>query len=119
MAEVRNLPCKECSGLCCGPVPVTEHELQAIKKLVKRMPLQYYSDIKNQQRYFGTCIFYDLDSNKCGIYSERPSICKAFGLYHNLSCFKAPMAASVKDWSVMEKSFGLLSIDFTWNYFRR
>jgi Fe-S-cluster containining protein len=119
MSDLQKLPCKECSGLCCGPVPVTEKELLAIKKFVKRMPARYYNDLKSQQRYFGTCLFYDLDLNKCGIYPERPAICKAFGLYRNLVCFKAPGAAASKDLTVKEKPAGMLSTDFTWKDFSR
>lgn len=113
----QGIPCGDCKGFCCGPVPITKQEFLDIKKAIKQKPKQYWSDIKDQQRYFGTCIFYDLDGNKCGIYSARPSICKAFGNYKNLVCFKNPSAASDKNWIVKERPIGLLSTDFIWKDF--
>lgn len=103
MPDLQSLSCNECKGLCCGPVPVTKQELLNIKREIRRKPFKYRSELENQHRYFGTCIFYDLDKNKCGIYSVRPSICKAFGHYNNLICFRKPGAASAKNWQVTEK----------------
>ena len=118
MTILQSLSCKNCKGLCCGPVPVTKQELHNIKKEIKRRSYQYRSQLENQHRYFGTCIFYDLEIDKCGIYSARPSICKAFGYYNNLICFRNPEASSAKNWEVTEKTIGILSVDFTWRDFK-
>lgn len=115
---MESLPCKECKGLCCGPVPITKQELKNIKKQIIGMSLKYRSELRNQHRYFGTCIFYDLDNDKCGIHSVRPSICRAFGHYNNLICFKKPEAATEQDWNVTEDPIGILSVDFTWKDFK-
>ena len=114
---MESLSCNDCKGLCCGPVPVTKQELKDIKNKIRWMPLEYRLGLQNQHRYFGTCIFYDLDKDKCGIYLVRPSICRAFGHYHNLICFLNPGAASVKDWVAVENPAGILSADFTWKDF--
>jgi hypothetical protein len=42
------LPCKGCKGLCCGPVAVTENELNKIKKKIKSMPSKMREALKNQ-----------------------------------------------------------------------
>lgn len=115
---MESLPCKGCKGLCCGPVPVTEQEVKNIKKKIKSMPLKNRLALENQQRYFGTCIFYDLDNDKCGIHSARPSICRAFGNYSNLVCFRKPEAAAAENWNAKEMHAGILSVDFTWKDFR-
>jgi uncharacterized protein len=114
---MNDLPCKGCRGLCCGPVPITKQELKAIKKAIQRMPYQKRLELKNQQRYFGTCIFYDLDNDLCSIHAMRPSICRAFGHYNNLICFRNPDTSSRENWIVTEVPIGILSVDFTWNYF--
>lgn len=115
---MENLSCKECNGLCCGPVPITKQELHDIKHKIRSMSVKYRLELKNQDRYFGTCIFYDLNKNRCGIYLARPSICRVFGYYNNLICFRKPAAASVKDWIVTENPVGILSTDFTWKDFK-
>ncbi|MFY4777289.1 YkgJ family cysteine cluster protein [Metabacillus sp. RGM 3146] len=114
---MESLPCQGCKGLCCGPVPVTEKELSKLKKKIKSMPAKKRLELKNQQRYHGTCIFYDLTSDKCGVHSARPSVCRAFGYHKNLVCFRNPKAASEQSWQLSEEAAGILSVDFTWKNF--
>ncbi|PHF04075.1 zinc/iron-chelating domain-containing protein [Bacillus pseudomycoides] len=116
---MENLPCNGCKGICCGPVPITKDELKKIKKKIKAMPRKTRLDLKNQQRYFGTCIFYDEINDRCGIHSVRPSICRAFGYYNNLLCFRNPKLALASRRNYMASSYpvGILSVDFTWNDF--
>ncbi|MFC7442554.1 YkgJ family cysteine cluster protein [Laceyella putida] len=115
---MEKLPCEGCKGMCCGPVPVTEQELKKIKKKIKSMPLKKRLELENQNRYYGTCIFYDLDNDKCGIYEARPEICRVFGYHKNLSCFRKPELATKDNWNAKEKHVGILSLDFTWKYFK-
>jgi Fe-S-cluster containining protein len=115
---MKSLPCQGCKGLCCGPVPVTEQELKHIKKKIKSMPVKSRLDLENQIRHYGTCIFYDLDHDRCGIHSVRPSICQAFGFYSNLVCFRKPEAAANGVWNVKEMYAGILSEDYTWKDFK-
>jgi uncharacterized protein len=115
---MESLPCKGCKGLCCGPVPVTEQELKRIKKKIKSMPNKDRLAFENQKRHFGTCIFYDLDNDKCGIHLVRPSICRAFGYFKNLTCFRMPNLAAAENWKVKEIFVGILSEDFTWKDFK-
>lgn len=114
---MESLPCKGCKGMCCGPVPITEDELKRIRKKVKSMPVKKRLDLINQQRFFGTCIFYDEINDRCGIHSVRPSICRAFGYYQNLICFRNPKIASGDNYFTNEKPAGILSVDFTWDDF--
>jgi uncharacterized protein len=114
---VESLPCQGCKGMCCGPVPITEDELKRIKKKVKTMPVKKRLELKDQQRFFGTCIFYDEANDRCGIHSVRPSICKAFGHYENLVCFRNPKVATEKSYLTNEKPVGILSVDYTWKDF--
>ncbi|MED1559972.1 YkgJ family cysteine cluster protein [Bacillus paramycoides] len=114
------LPCKGCKGLCCGPVPVTESEFKKIKKKIKSMPTKMRSELENQKRYYGTCIFYDLNKDRCGIHSVRPEICRMFGYYKELVCFRKPgLATKNMDQSDKEKHVGILTLDFTWKYFTK
>lgn len=81
------------------------------------MPQKKRMELKNQQRYFGTCIFFDEINDRCGIHSVRPSICRAFGYYNNLLCFRKPKLASRKNYTASTNPVGILSVDFTWNDF--
>ncbi|RED61820.1 YkgJ family cysteine cluster protein [Cohnella lupini] len=115
---MESLPCKGCRGLCCGPVPVTGQELKGIKKKLKSMSPKSRSELENQERHFGTCIFYDSINDKCGIHSARPSVCQAFGLHNNLVCFRKPEAAAKGNWYAKETHVGILSNDYTWKDFK-
>ncbi|MFD2444777.1 YkgJ family cysteine cluster protein [Bacillus sp. CGMCC 1.16607] len=114
---MESLPCVGCKGLCCGPVPITAKEFKDIKKKVKSMPTRFRSKLQNQKRYYGTCIFYDLDKDKCGIYSVRPAICRKFGYYKELVCFRNPKLATKDMEEISEKFVGILSVDFQWEHF--
>jgi Fe-S-cluster containining protein len=115
---MESLPCKGCRGLCCGPVPVTEKELKDIKKKVKSMPQKYRMTLESQPRFAGTCIFFDQDNDKCGIHNARPAVCRAFGHFSNLVCFRQPEAAVSGEWQTKEKPVGILSVNYTWRDFR-
>ncbi|MFS0863737.1 YkgJ family cysteine cluster protein [Fredinandcohnia sp. 179-A 10B2 NHS] len=112
------LPCQGCKGLCCGPVPVSKKELIKIKKKIKRMPKIQRERLERQSRFYGTCMFYDLENDKCGIYSVRPEICKKFGYFKGLECFRKPEIAQESLPRIQEEVVGILSIDFTWKEFK-
>ncbi|MBS4172196.1 YkgJ family cysteine cluster protein [Bacillus sp. FJAT-49736] len=113
---MEQLPCAGCRGLCCGPVAITEQEFRRIKKKIKSMPRKTRDELQNQMRFHGTCIFYDLDHDRCGIYSVRPKACNMFGYYKGMACFRKPeLATKVPVFN--EKTIGILSIDFTWSDF--
>ncbi|XOQ14539.1 MAG: hypothetical protein ACFWTY_11095 [Shouchella clausii] len=46
-------------GLCCGPVPISERKLRTIKKHIEKMLAKKRHLLKNKQRFFGTCGFFD------------------------------------------------------------
>ncbi|WP_329959289.1 YkgJ family cysteine cluster protein [Paenibacillus athensensis] len=112
------LPCSGCKGMCCGPVPVTEQELKAIRKKVRAMPGKSRQELENQTRFYGTCIFYDQTNDRCGIHAVRPGVCRAFGLHRNLVCYRKPDAATGTSWQPREQAVGILSTDFTWKDFK-
>ena len=115
---METLPCQGCRGLCCGPVAVTKQELIKIKKKVKSMPSKIREELANQNRHFGTCIFYDLENDKCGIYSARPEVCRKFGYFEKMACFRKPEMAVKKDRGPLPEIAGILSIDYKWDYFK-
>jgi uncharacterized protein len=116
---METLPCQGCKGLCCGPVPVSENEVKKIKKKIKLMPTKLRLELENQKRYYGTCIFYDLNKDRCGIHSVRPDICRKFGYYKELTCFRKPEIATKSiNQNDKGKYIGLLTLDLTWDDFR-
>ncbi|OUQ85633.1 zinc/iron-chelating domain-containing protein [Brevibacillus brevis] len=114
---MNTLPCQGCKGLCCGPVPITEKEFKMVHKKLKALPNKLRDDLKNQPRMFGTCIFYDMQKDQCGIHSVRPEVCRAFGYHKDLVCFRKPELATKEALTFKEKPIGYLSIDFTWKHF--
>lgn len=112
------LPCQECKGLCCGPVPVTEQEFKKIRKKIKSMPQKRRLDLEKQPRYYGTCIFFDQDHNQCCIYTVRPKVCQLFGYYKELACFRKPELAKGEKLDIPEMPYGIISADITWQDFK-
>jgi len=83
------------------------------------MPSKMKSDLENQTRYYGTCIFYDLEKDRCGIHSVRPEICSMFGYFKELVRFRKPELATKKiEQSGKESHVGILSVDITWKDFK-
>lgn len=78
------------------------------------MPSKIRLNLQNQTRHYGTCIFYDLDQDRCGIHSARPEVCKAFGYHKNLVCFRSPKSATQGNWMARESHVGFLTLDITW-----
>jgi uncharacterized protein len=115
---MESLPCQGCKGLCCGPVPITEKEFKTIHKNLKSMPRKIREDLENQPRFPGTCIFYDLNQDHCGIHTARPEICRKFGYHQDLVCFRKPELATKEKVAFKEKLIGMLSIDFSWKNFK-
>lgn len=111
---MNTLPCEGCRGLCCGPVPITEQEWKKIQKNVKTMPRKIREELEYQPRLFGTCIFYDMNKDRCGIHTARPEICRGFGYHEDLVCFRIPQLATKEKFTRKERTIGTLSIDFTW-----
>lgn len=114
---MNTLPCQGCKGLCCGPVPITEKERKRILKQIKAMPRKIREALENQPRLYGTCIFYDLHNDQCGIHAVRPEICRDFGYHTDLVCFRKPELATKERGASKEMRIGYLSIDFTWKSF--
>ncbi|MFD2614345.1 YkgJ family cysteine cluster protein [Paenibacillus gansuensis] len=112
------LPCQGCRGLCCGPVPVTEQEITAIRKKVKTMPAKQKQELQSQLRFPGTCIFFDQTNDRCGIHSVRPQVCRDFGYYQDMVCFRKPEAATKVRSGYALRHKAILSVDLTWADFK-
>jgi len=74
----KNGKCSNC-GECCGShLPMMEHEVTRIRRLIKKQK------IKPTVRGAGMVKVIDMrcpflsNENKCRIYKDRPEICKAF-----------------------------------------
>lgn len=81
------------------------------------MPRKLREALENQLRLPGTCIFYDLDRDRCGIHDARPDVCRRFGYHKDLVCFRAPQLATKEKVTLADRPIGYLSIDFTWKHF--
>ncbi len=85
--------CSTCEGRCCtgesGYIYVTKAEIEAIsallnlsvndfvaKYLFKKGYKYSIKELKYNDSY--ECVFYDRESNGCGIYNARPLQCKTF-----------------------------------------
>ena len=74
--------CKQC-GSCCGNIlPMTEKEIEVIRRYIKKHNIKECKHIIPLANPFldMTCPFLNTDkkTEKCTIYSVRPAICRCF-----------------------------------------
>jgi Fe-S-cluster containining protein len=81
--EITRAICRRCSGCCCTD-PLTQVVLDYEKKVRK---LSHYnrvsSGVPGRAPYLkkdrtGACVYFDRETNGCGIYLQRPLACKAW-----------------------------------------
>ena len=108
------IKCGNCT-LCCGPVPVNFHELQAIQEELKKKKPREIKRLKNQKRGVNQCMFVDTKRNNCSIYKVRPKLCKDFGYIKGLECPFFPEHAKGKDDSKRPLPVGVLGQSITWD----
>lgn len=82
--SIFNIPehknCTNC-GACCGIVPATIPEINAIRDYIAVNGIQ---PIKHKE--FGICPFRDDDAKKCLIYPVRPTVCRLMGVTSGMRC---------------------------------
>jgi uncharacterized protein len=125
---MKSFACVSC-GDCCGPVPVTANEFNRIKVKLSRMPSTQYNRLMNQTRDELTCMFRDVEKNRCGIYSVRPEICRMFGYYEGMACHQngnevfATKTEREGRENILSKfkgqsPIGILTLEIKWDRFR-
>jgi len=70
-----NFECKKCGKCCSNLLPLTQKEIETMRKLkdkINKMPLK--------KDYEHDCPFLGND-NKCNIYNDRPFICRQYDCY--------------------------------------
>ena len=85
--------CATCQGRCCtgesGYIYVNKEEIENISKLLKLEIKDFVRDYLYKKGYKFSikelkyndsyeCVFYDRESNGCGIYDARPLQCRTF-----------------------------------------
>jgi uncharacterized protein len=81
MKKLKVLPPMKCDvgcGDCCGIVPVTVTEFNAIERYIKEKGIIPVATTD------GTCPLYQ--EGTCSVYPVRPLICKAFGHIEEMPC---------------------------------
>jgi hypothetical protein len=71
--------CDDGCGECCGPVPVTQEELERVAKYVEKHNLP----VLDQGL---TCPFFQ--KGRCAVHEVRPFACQAFGHVEGMSCIR-------------------------------
>jgi Fe-S-cluster containining protein len=83
LAEVyARIPRLQCKGLCqecCGPVRVTEAELDLMEQAA--WPKRHGFHLST-----GNCTILNARSGKCDCYSDRPLVCRMWGAIPELEC---------------------------------
>lgn len=79
-----NGKCSNCGACCSNLLPLSDKEVQEIKRYVKK------HNIKEQRHnafsgYDMTCPFRDEVNKKCLIYPIRPAICRQFMCNHTIA----------------------------------
>jgi Fe-S-cluster containining protein len=100
------LPCDGCSAECCGPVPVTAAEYEAILDELSHWPKDKLQRMQTQSHDvtdFPDCCFLDKETHKCSVYKVRPRICRNFGNHPTLTCRYCPTSTNtVSDFEMTE-----------------
>ncbi len=111
--------CRNCGG-CCGPIPVTESELNQIKTALARIEPAEIDRIKAQKCGRLTCILRDTENRRCLVYHARPLLCRQFGHVSGMICTKnprAPVKSRFLAHKELEKNgeiIGILSLTIGW-----
>jgi len=75
-------------GECCGIIPVPKELAKSEEYLAQVKPTEVFE--KNDQIYpiteDGLCVFLDRKTRLCAIYSDRPELCRRYGLIEELPC---------------------------------
>ena len=108
------LVCDGCTA-CCGIVPVSEKEMKAIQKELRRKSKYTIDRLKNQKREALECMFVDKDKQRCAIYKVRPNICRNYGYVKGLECPYQPDKANKPYQGKKEEPIGLLGMTITWD----
>ena len=96
----RNGECTNCGACCSNNLPMTEEEVKAIRRYVRRNHIQ---EQKNYPVVLAgpvldlTCPFRDNQTRTCVIYAVRPAICRDF------RCNKPPLEMSAAVASYRER----------------
>ena len=73
-----NGKCSNCGG-CCNPWnPITNEEIETIKKYIKDNDIKYIPMVPEGNDIWFDCCFHDRKNKKCLIYPVRPEVCRAF-----------------------------------------
>jgi hypothetical protein len=82
----QDFPCQTCRDECCGPVPLGEHRLSAIREVISRFPRKEIKRLWRQKRDLLTCAFVDTETMRCSIYEAAPAVCTLYGRVPGLQC---------------------------------
>lgn len=86
-AQARHpLPCATCHSECCGPVPVSRRELDAVIDALCDLPPEYLDRLKVMQRQPFECSLLDNEQWRCPIWEKRPAPCRLFGYVPKMQC---------------------------------
>lgn len=69
--------CSKCGKCCTSLLPMSEYEINKIKKFVQRKHFVPYDRNTNSEDYVDVCPFLNW-SNECSIYGRRPEVCVWF-----------------------------------------
>jgi len=78
-----------CKSECCGIVPIPKKLAKKYEKMAQADAVKIMAWGENQIVILTNdkfCIFLDRNTRKCVIYSERPDVCKKYGLIEDLQC---------------------------------
>ena len=75
-----NFKCKRCGKCCSNYLPLTENEIQEMKKTAKKENKHLLD-----KDWYNTCPFLNY-KNECDIYENRPMICREYDCYKFKNC---------------------------------
>lgn len=87
MSEQKAFDCTKCLGFCCSVYQAVNITTQDLKRLAehfgisRKLALKRYTNALTLKRKADgllgeTCVFFDTEARRCGVYEARPQVCR-------------------------------------------
>ena len=89
--------CTKCGLRCASDIPATKYEWEQIQEFIENaseVKKEFIQDVQNQDKTVDLgdevsvqmCRFWDMNSQKCVVYSVRPLVCRLLGHVEWMPC---------------------------------
>lgn len=76
-----NKRCINCNACCTVNLPLFDDEFEKLKSIIMENEINIIESLRKIQKsgkYYLMCPFSDLETKKCQIYNDRPTVCRIY-----------------------------------------